>query len=489
MKAKTFLLRHGPGLFVSLLAAVGVFNSVMNNAYQYGSTFFDSAEFATVIWRSGLTLEMGPAFAGNIYPTHASTINYIPALFSYLWWGDRMNYYGFVYALLYFATVYTAYAIMLPMLAGRCAPWLAALGAALLFCGQILFDGAWEMRSDFFAGLFLPLAFLDWQKRRYQWALLWFALGNMVREDIGIMVIVPIALLAGLQWWAARRSDVALARERLVWGIRTGALCLVWALATIYIQKHYFPVYDLLQDQYYDRANPFGHLSRALIDERLAYHWQYARGIWMPLAVVGIAAVALRDMQMMVGFVAFMPYIVGMFFSKSDMSAQLSSYKPFMLPVCLLWPALLAYGRPEAMRRRYMIVQAAVLVCGMFYLRPGFIEHRYRRWFPQPLTANAQLYRDFGEKQLKEEIDPAQGATRASHSVLALYPYSFIEYWHSWIVPMKPEDAAKVKTLIWFENDRDQPLIDNVLKSGEFDIRFVEGTKIRIAHRRGAMRR
>lgn len=485
MKYGVFLMRFGPGILVSLLAAVGVFNSVMNNAYEYGATLFDSTQFATVIWRSGLTLDLGPVLAGSTYITHASTINYIPALFSYLWCGDRMDYYGLVYALLYFAIVYTAFFIMLPLNEGRLAPLLAALGAALFFCGQVMFDCSWEMRSDLFVGLFLPLAFLSWQRRHYKWALLWFTLANMVREDIGIMVVVPVVLLSGLQWWEARKSDPVLARERLVWGISISIVCFVWAVGTIYIQKTFFPVYDLLQDQYYDLSNLFGHLSWELIDKRLTYLWENAKGVWMPLAVLCIAALLLRDWQLMVGFLAFMPYILAMFFSKSEMSAEFSSYKSFLLPVCLLWPALIAYSRPEAMRKCFLLVQAAILVSGLFYAHSG-LKFRYYRWFPQPMVANAQIYRDFEKGQLIQEISPGDGATRASHSILALYPYSFPAYWYSWIVAMKPEDADKVKTLIWFVNDRDQSHIDNVLRRGDFEIKSIKGTKIRIAQRRPA---
>lgn len=132
-----------------------------------------------------------------------------------------------------------------------------------------------------------------------------------------------------------------------------------------------------------------------------------------------------------------------------------------------------------------MLVQAAVLVCGMFYMYSGgWYTQRYERWFPQKFTANGQLYRDFGERQLMYEISPGEGATRASHSILALYPYSFTAWWDSWITPMRPEDASKVRTLIWFENDRDQAQVDALLKSGDFEVKTIEATKIRVAHRR-----
>jgi hypothetical protein len=282
-------------------------------------------------------------------------------------------------------------------------------------------------------------------------------------------------LLAGLQCWSHRRSDPALAKEKLLWGLRLSAISFTWAVVTIYIQKHYFPVYDLFQDQYYDRANPLGHLSQKLIDARLDYLWTYAKGIWLPLVVVALAGVFTRDLQMIVGAVAFMPYILGMFFSKSDMSAEFMSYKPFMFPLSVMWPALMAYGKPQTLQRRYAVIQAVVLISGMLYLHPDFIERFKHRWFLQPLTQNAQIYRDFGQNRLEKEFDPSALGTRASHSILALYPYQFKAYWLTWIVSMKKEDASKVNTLIWFENDRDQPLINAVLKSAPFDMEKIEG--------------
>jgi hypothetical protein len=49
---------------------------------------------------------------------------------------------------------------------------------------------------------------------------------------------------------------------------------------------------------------------------------------------------------------------------------------------------------------------------------------------------------------------------------------------------MRPEDASKVRTLIWFENDRDQAQVDALLKSGDFEVKTIEATKIRVAQRR-----
>ena len=121
-------------------------------------------------------------------------------------------------------------------------------------------------------------------------------------------------------------------------------------------------------------------------------------------------------------------------------------------------------------------------------MKPWFLYAMEGRWLPQPMTYHAQDYRDFGEKQLAQEGALAD-STRASHAILALYPYQFQESWKSWISSMRVEDTDKVDTLIWFENDREQSLVNRVLKSGSFDIKEIPNTKIRVAHRRIALGR
>ncbi len=465
---------------MALFAAYCVYNTTMNNAYEYGSTFYDSAEFATVLWHSGLTLFMGPAFGGSIYSTHASTINYFPTVLSYLWMGERMDFYALVYACVYAATIFTAFRLLLRLAP---APWMAALGAFMLFCGEIIFGGSWEMRSDYVAPLCMLMAFSAWQLRRYRACLVWFILTTMVREDLGLMAAAPLALLAGWQFWVLRKSDRALAREKRGWALRILIVTVVWTMATIYVQKHFFQVYDLFHEQYYDAVDPFHHLSAKLIADRAWHLFSVQQGIWLPLVALAVAGVWFKDVELLIGAVAFAPYLLAMFFSKSEMSAQWSSYKPFVLVLCVMWPAVMALARPENERRRYAVLQAVVLVCGLASMRAQTFHQAASRWLPQPLVSHANLYREFGQKQLEAEgsLNPN---VRASHGVLALYPYQFGAYWSTWIVSIKPEEMGNIQTLIWFRGDRDQPLIDKALMTGSFDIKDIEGTKLRVAHRR-----
>ena len=105
------------------------------------------------------------------------------------------------------------------------------------------------------------------------------------------------------------------------------------------------------------------------------------------------------------------------------------------------------------------------------------------RWFIQPHAANSQLYLDFGKNQLDSEKPADETTLRVSHSLLALYPYQFKRREQSWIHDTGIQDYTKIQTYMWFDNDRDEQQTQELLKSGNFTIREIEGTKLRIATR------
>lgn len=469
---------------VAILAACAVYNTTFNNAYYYGATVWDSTEFATAIWRSGWTLKLAPVFGENVsfFTFHSSPIQYIPNLISYVFPGDRITFYALVYAILYAALMASVFYVLAANMPGWLGAIMAAMGAGVFFCSQVMVGGSWEMRIDYASPLFAILAFRAWQLRRYRQAALCLVLNACVREDIGIIFAIPLCLLAGVQWLSLRASDPALARERLTRGVMltfvsVGAAALSWTA-----QVNVFDVFDQINSSYYTLNDPFGHLTEEIIHHRASHIFYHMPGLWLPLACLAVVAIPFRDMRLMVGAVAFIPYLMAMFFSKTDISGMLLSYKPFPLTLCLVWPALIALEKPAALKRRYMILQLAVLACGMAYFSEGHARALYYRWTPRPMTENAHLYRQFGEKVLDKE-NPFSGRLRASHGIIALYPYQFPVWWDSNIDTMKEGDEDTVDTIIWFDGDRDRRKVQILLERGRYAKSIVPGTQIMIARR------
>ncbi len=417
----------------------------------------------------------------SFYDTHVSPIHYLPVLFSYFWPFGWLSWYALVYALVFAALVIACYLLLARQTSKPVAIMLATIGTLLFFFSQSVFQGAWEMHMEFISPLLALLMFWHWQQRRYRLALLWLLLNAAVREDIAAINGLILALLAAAQWLQASVDYPVLARERLRWGLILVAVSLVYTVAAFAVQKLFFHpfVMDML---YFPKHDPFGHISLQLLASRASVIFSSRMGLWLPILVLIAGAAILRDAQLLAAPLGILPYWLLFFFAKFEGGAILDTYRPFVLVILLLWPALMALNESRASRRRhqYMWLQALVLISGMFYIDHDFFSIVKARLWPQPLAYSDQ-YQRFAEKlPLLRQL----GTLRASHGVLALYPYQFPAWYLSDIADLKAAEAGSVDIFVWFENDRDQQLVDALLKQGKFDLDPVPGTRIHVAQRR-----
>lgn len=473
MLAKRFL----PGIVVALFALIVIYNTNLNNAYTIGATLHDSSMFATAMWRSGWQLTMAPALGAYSYlVTHFSPLLLVPNALSYLYPGDMIGFTGLVYGLVYAALAYAAYSLLLRV---GMRPLWAGLGSFAFFMSQSVYGGAWEARMEVVTPVFAIMTFWAWQERRYRSMLAWHMVNALLREDIAMVFGIPLVLLAFAQWFELRVDNPELARERRRWGLIMGAVSFGATVLACVLQKTFFPGFDIINSVYFSKDGMFAHLNLDLVLHRLGNIFDNSTGLWMPIIAVAVAAVLFYDAQLLAGAVAFLPFLLVNIISKDDLSGTLGSYKAFPVALLMLWPALVLLTRSPALRRSFLILQAVVLVCGVsFFAANGF--NRADRWFPSSYTQNSQQYQQF-EFSLLELM--RKNSIRASHGVLALYPYRFKSYHVSNIQLMTEESFKKTNMLIWFEGDRDQAQIDKLLSFARFNVTQVAGTKIRIGRR------
>lgn len=468
----------------ALLVGYGVYNTTLNDAYQIGATTWDSAEFASVIWRSGWTLKLPAVFGADasFFMFHSSPILLIPNAVSYVFPGDRISYYALSYAVLYALLMLAVFRLLRDAMPFFTGVLLAGLGALMLFAGQVMVNGSWEMRIDFAAPMFAILAFRAYQQRHYRMAAVWITFMASVREDMGVVFAIPLFLLACTQWVMQHYDERALARERLRCGIMLSILSVGLAALSYYVQTSLFHVFDQVNVSYYTLSDPFGHITEDLLTKRAWTIFYTKPGVWLPLAILLLASAFFRDAELLAGAIGFLPYLLAMFLAKMELAGLLESYKPFPLVVAMLWPAIVVLQKPRYMWRAYMLLQFLLLVAGLCYLSGPMVEALHARWTPMPLTQNAQVYRRFGDTVLKKE-NPKSGKLRASHGIISLYVDQFPLWWESNIAMMKPEDAGKVETIVWFDGDRDSIVVEDMLKRGSFELSMVPGTQIMIARR------
>ena len=457
--------------------------TVLNNAYSFGSTLFDSAFSQTILWRSGWALKPAPSLDDvSFLNVHLSPINYLPSALSYLIPIDRMSFYGLVFGLVFGLLLVVSFAVLRRQYNGRILP--AVIGSVLLYLSGPINNGQWEPHQEYASSLFMVWFFLAWGTGHLRLAVLMVILNAAVREDCGVHLALPLLLLAAHDRWLRRAQDRS-ADERKT--LLLASLSLLLSVAAFVVKRAFFNSRDVMGDVYYG-SPPFGHLSAGLLEARLDYTIFHESWLWLPGLVLLAGALWRRDARLLIGWVAFMPYWFFNFFSKGDLNAALGSYKAFPIMVALLWPAILALGRGGAERRALGLVQMAVLIVavvtwedgGLRVAAPTGLEGLANRWLLHKETDQAELYRSFESRIEGGNL----GNTRASAGVLALYPYSFPIYYRSQVMAGAQAQAEQLDSLLWFAGDRDEAVSEQWLTSGHFPYLYhVIGTRMSLATR------
>jgi hypothetical protein len=469
------------GLFA--LGLMTMVNTVLNNAYSVGSTLYDSGFFQTIIWRSGWALRPAPTIDDvSFLNVHLSPINYLPNALSYLLPIDRMSYYGLVYGVVVGLMLLVTFMILRRQYCGRIVP--AVIGSVLFYLSGPVNDGQWEPHQEQASSLFMLWFFLALGAGRPRPAVLMLVLNAATREDCGLILALPLLLLALHERWPRRERPPAGGRPD---ALRFAGLSILLSAVAFAVKLSFFNLRDATSTFYYG-SPPFGHLSVGLIEDRLSHTILHQTYLWLPGLVLLVGAIWRRDPRLVIGWIAFFPYWLFNFLSKSDLNAALGSYKAFPLVVTLLWPAIIALDRARPDRGPLGLLQMAVLVAagvtwdnGEWRLAPptGWPQLA-DRWVLRRETEQAERYREF-----ESRLDSGGlGRVRASMGVLALYPYSFPIWFRSEVLPDAEAEAASLDSLLWFAGDRDEAISEKWLTSGHFPYLYhVSGTRISLATR------
>ena len=469
---------------VFALAAIGLLtnlSTVLNNAYSFGSTLYDSAIFQTIIWRSGWDLKPAPTVDDiSFLNTHLSLINYLPSALSYLLPVDRITYYGLVYGLVYACLAATGFILCRPLFSGRTII-AAALTLAFYISGPVL-SGQWEPHQEIASALFILLFFFAWARERNRLALVALCLNALVREDCGLLLAFPLFLLALGARLPLRGNTLEIPTNALRYACISALLSILGFAA----QKTFFHQREILSIYY--SSNSFNNFTWPVIAARLLHIFEHSQFLWMPGVVLITAAVMLRDWRLGVGWLAVIPFWAFNFFSDMDLSTYLGSYKCFPLIPVMLWPAIVALRSEAGERQKLRWVQVVVLLSSILtwenggprLLAPDDPPSLMDRWLLHPETEHAAAYRS-----VEARIDLAElGNVKGTVGVLALYPYSFPIWYKSSISDQAAEGAKSIDSLLWFSGDRDDNFTKAWLSAGGFPYQFnIAGTKMHLATR------
>jgi hypothetical protein len=206
-----------------------------------------------------------------------------------------------------------------------------------------------------------------------------------IREDAGLHAATILGCLAA--WRVVQSGRLRAGVADLV----VATVCVLASSVVLGLQKFVVPDGGGSLAGTYLGTPWLAHVDRAFMVERLHYLFKDRSYVWGPLLLLAGAAIATRDLRLLVGAVACLPWLALSFVAKSVQAGEMWDYYSFPLMVGLCWPMLAARPGLHAdavVRRRYAVVQAivSVLSIALFIGSGGNHDRRPWRSFP-PLWA------------------------------------------------------------------------------------------------------
>jgi hypothetical protein len=252
-------------------------------------------------------------------------------------------------------------------------------------------------------------------------AALFFALCLATREDAGFHLFAILAVLIALnRWhgmpWSSQQAEIWFA-----------AIALAFSLAEMLLQMATAGGQSSLVRIYFGDP-PFGSLSLEIVAGRLVGYFLYRTYVVLPAAIAVFWAVRTRNPYIVVGYVAFLPYLLLHLTARSEIAGTLSGYYAYPFMIAAFWPLL---GVLLDRRRRAVHETAAVpvlafaaMIAGSFVAvpwqyNPGGLE------FPASLVSPPSLARQSATEHAIAELSrskPMLGRVVVDDSVLALAP-------------------------------------------------------------------
>ena len=316
-------------------------------------------------------------------------------------------------------------------------------------------------------------------RRQYVVAALSLALCLATREDAGFHLFAILFVLIALnRWrgmpWSAQRAEIWFA-----------AIALAFSLGEILVQMAIAQGQSSLVRIYLGDP-PFGSLSPGIVAERLLGYVFYRTYLVLPAAVAVFWAVRTRNPYLVVGYLAFVPYLLLHLTARSEITATLSGYYAYPLMIAAFWPLLgvLLERRQRTGRETAMVpvLAFAAMIAGSFagvprQYNPGGLE------FPVSLVSPPSLARQGATERAIAELSrskPMLGRVAVDDSVLALAPDDYEPSETSLARTHEPPDTA-----IYFEQGYGAQAVRAMAAAADLRRHYrVPGTSIRLVTNR-----
>lgn len=335
-------------LFVPALAAFWLSALFTLNHFHEGAFVWDSAWYSAIIHRQGFfpknppMVSFVPGQQTSYWGIHASLLVSLTSLASYVYPGDRVDWYC-----LFQGAIYVPLGIVIAMLLGRenvTRTWgtvLLTLLASLAFAlnGQALACVGYPHFEILIpGGVCLMLVGLATGRPRLAYVGLAIAAGT--REDGGFHAAVFLAAvlasdLLGAPFPVSRRRVVVMGV------VAFGVSCLAF-----FVQKTFFLSASLFRHEYLGHPT-LAHATWPTMVMRTTRLFESARFVVYPFFATVILAAVRRDARYLLGYAAGVPWFALNLFAAQELKSVFSIYTGFPFVTSIFWVAAYAVVAPR----------------------------------------------------------------------------------------------------------------------------------------------
>lgn len=351
------------GLLPALLLSFGVGRFILNHFFVRAPYALDSGLLSGVAYRSGPLLtppQIVCDYATSFYQVYFSPIISVFSGLSYLLPVQRIEWFAFVQAVVYFPLGIAVYALasrLEPRPSLRRMPLTILAALAFAFSGLVLWMVGFPHYEAATPGLIcLVLVAVVNGRTRLSWLLL--GLAASIRQDSGLHLALALMPVLYLKW---RGVEMIPSRRRL---IVTIAVAIGTSVVAFACQRLLFVPVDRLRPVYFG-VPAYAHLSWPVVVERARGFVATGQVIYYPFLASCLFAALRRDARYLLGWAVTVPWFLFNFTAYDGAKSSFAAYTVGPFLVGLFWVYL--YGALFAPRSRRLRVGALeavfTLVC------------------------------------------------------------------------------------------------------------------------------
>ncbi|MGF1607725.1 MAG: hypothetical protein ACFB22_15460 [Rhodothalassiaceae bacterium] len=366
------------------------------NFYFVRGDEFDLNIFTWLLWRDA---DFGYLVTPSVsfFKIHIAPFLYALNRISFLVPVDPERWFSGTMAAIHAAFVPTFFALWLRLPLTPRLLWAlpGALAAGVFALNGVVLDALWVGHYEFAIALAIVLLILALAAQK-SWAVaaaLIFLLS--LREDAGFhafgflfLLILGRRVIYGTSWRALRLDLIA------------AGLCLGYSLFCFLWLMPHLDAYGVFKIVFVgDPA--WAHLSWQRLGAVLNRHAQENQHLWIPAAVLSLAAIVCRRPLYLVGVLAPLPWTLLHMAAADDHAAFIDHYKAFPWIVTLAWPLLMDICYPQdrppppITAAVTALVLVGTLVNATSYISPFNTDNRWRIAGLHPCAADRSAYNRF----------------------------------------------------------------------------------------------